>query len=264
MKMPWKEVLLMDSMKEIKDLVATLGLINTRESLQQLIHAAEQENLSYTAFLRKIFKDEIKYRQNKAQAKRIKEAGFPYPKSLKDFDLDFCQSITPKQLNQLSEFTWIDGIYNLILSGPPGVGKTHMAIALAYHACEQGYKASYTTMQSLMKYLRTEEIDRRSRTKMNRIRKSNLLVIDEVGYLPVSSAEGNLFFQLISELQEQASILLTTNKGFEEWAEFLDDAALATAILDRLSYRCDRIKMSGKSYRLENRKSFLRKGDQKV
>ncbi len=139
-----------------------------------------------------------------------------------------------------------------------------MAIALAYHACEQGYKASYTTMQSLMKYLRTEEIDRRSRTKMNRIRKSNLLVIDEVGYLPVSSAEGNLFFQLISELQEQASILLTTNKGFEEWAEFLDDAALATAILDRLSYRCDRIKMSGKSYRLENRKSFLRKGDQKV
>lgn len=251
----------MDSLKEIRDFTATLGLINTRESLQELIHTAEQENLSYTAFLRGMFKDEINYRQNKAQAKRIKEAGFPYPKSLKDFDLNFCQSITPKQLNQLSELTWIDGIYNLILSGPPGVGKTHIAIALAYHACEHGYKASYTTMQSLMQCLRTEEIDRRSRTKMNRIRKSHLLVIDEVGYLPISSAEGNLFFQLISELQEQASILLTTNKGFEEWAEFLDDAALATAILDRLSYRCDRIQMSGKSYRLENRQSFLGKGD---
>ena len=138
--------------------------------------------------------------------------------------------------------------------------KTHLAIALAYHACEEGYKVSYTTMQSLMQVLRTQEIDRRSKAKMNRILKSNLLVVDEVGYLPITSTEGNLFFQLISELQEQTSIIITTNKGFEEWAEFLDDVALATAILDRLSYRCDRIQMSGKSYRLENRKSFLQKG----
>lgn len=135
------------------------------------------------------------------------------------------------------------------------------AIALAYKAYEEGYRVSYTTMQSLMQTLRTHEIDRRSKAKMNRIQKSNLLVVDEVGYLPITSTEGNLFFQLISELQEQTSIIITTNKGFEEWAEFLDDAALATAILDRLSYRCDRIQISGKSYRLENRKSFLSKGD---
>ena len=96
---------------------------------------------------------------------------------------------------------------------------------------------------------------------MNRIRKSNLLVIDEVGYLPINATEGNLFFQLISELQEQTSIIITTNKGFEEWTEFLGDPALTTAILDRLSYRCDRIKISGKSYRLENRKSFLNEGE---
>ncbi|MBR5577743.1 MAG: IS21-like element helper ATPase IstB [Lachnospiraceae bacterium] len=250
----------MDRLQDIKSYAASLGLVHTKNELEELIHEAENAEAGYATFLCEVLGSEIRYRQNKARERRIKEAGFPYKKYLKDFDLSFCQSITKKQLNQLSELTWIDGIYNLILSGPPGVGKTHLAIALAFHACEEGYKVSYTTMQSLMQVLRTQEIDRRSRAKMNRIRKSNLLVVDEVGYLPITATEGNLFFQLISELQEQTSIIITTNKGFEEWAEFLDDVALATAILDRLSYRCDRIQMSGKSYRLENRKSFLQKG----
>ena len=222
----------MDKIKTLKELAGTLSLHNTKNKLEELIHQAEQEQLSYLAFLELIFKGEIKYRHQKALDKRIKDAGFPYP-------------------------TWIDGIYNLVLAGPPGVGKTHLAIALGYHACEEGYKVSYTTMQYLVQCLKTEEIDRRSRAKMNRIRKANLLIIDEVGYLPISAVEGNLFFQLISELQEQTSIIITTNKGFEEWTEFLNDPALASAILDRLSFRCDRIRISGKSYRLENRRSFL-------
>ncbi len=251
----------MDNLQEIKAYASTLSLIHTKNELEHLIHEAESKEISYTEFLLEILGSEIKHRQDKARERRIKEAGFPYPKYLKDFDLNFCHSLTRKQLNQLSELNWIDGIYNLILSGPPGVGKTHLAIALGYHACENGYRVSYTTMQSLMQVLRTCEIDRRSKAKMNRIHKSNLLVVDEVGYLPITSTEGNLFFQLISELQEQTSIIITTNKGFEEWAEFLDDAALATAILDRLSYRCDRIQMCGKSYRLENRKSFLKEED---
>ena len=176
----------MDNLQEIKAYVTTLSLVHTKNELEHLIHEAESKEISYTEFLCKVLGSEIKHRQDRAKERRIKEAGFPYPKYLKDFDLNFCRSITRKQLNQLSELNWIDGIYNLILSGPPGVGKTHLAIALGYQACENGYRVSYTTMQSLMQVLRTCEIDRRNKAKMNRIHKSNLLVVDEVGYLPIT------------------------------------------------------------------------------
>jgi len=247
----------MSAIEMIRQSARTLNLTGLTFNIDVLVKKAETDEPTYSEFLNSVLIQEIQFRTDRAKARRIKDAGFPYIKTLTDFDLSFQNSISERQLKQLAEFSWIEQMYNLMLFGPPGVGKTHLSIALAYKAADEGYRVAFTTMTMLMQLLRTEEISMRSKTKINRIRKAHLVVIDEVGYLPIERTDANLFFQLISELYEQASIILTSNKGFEEWAELLGDPALTTAILDRLTYRCDVIMLNGKSYRLENRKSFL-------
>lgn len=242
----------------IKDAASVLGLSGTKEGIDSLLIHAEQSDMTHAEFLNYIFSQEIKYRTDRAKEKRIKESGLPYIKTLEDFDVSFQKSISAKQLKQLSELKWIEQTYNLMFFGPPGVGKTHLSIALAYKAALEGYRVVFTTMTSLMQSLRTAEISKRSKTKLNRIYHASLVVIDEVGYLPIERTDANLFFQLVTDLHEQASIVITTNKGFEEWTEFLGDPALTTAVLDRLTYRCDMINLEGRSYRLENHKSFLK------
>lgn len=247
----------MEKLDKIKEFSKELKLGYLMINADKIIEEADVNDSSYQDMLLSILENEIDLKDKRAQERRLKFAGFPVIKKIEDFDFNFQKSITKKQVNRLLEMDWIDRIYNLIFLGPPGLGKTHISIALGYRAAEMGYKVSFVTMDSLMHALKTQEISRNSKGKMNRILSSSLVIIDELGYLPITREEANLFFQLISSLHEQASIIITSNKGLEDWTELLGDPALTTAVLDRITHRCELFNMSGKSYRLEHRESLF-------
>src|SRR5690625_2474623 len=159
--------------------------------------------------------------------------------------------------NKLAELIWIEQLYNLILLGPPGVGKTHLAIGLGMKAIYSGYKVIFTTMGELVQTLKTEEITRKSQTRMKRIRNADLVIIDDLMFMAMNQSEANLLFHLINDLYSTSSVILTSNKAPKEWGELLGDPAITTAVLDRILHRVEIIHLNGDSYRMKHRKSIF-------
>lgn len=199
----------------------------------------------------------VNTREEKLIERRMKWASFPFHKTLQDFNLEEQPSLSKRQFNQLIELNWIEQLYNLILLGPPGTGKTHLAVALGIQAIMQGYKTMFISMGDLIHALKTEEFTRKSQIRLKRLRDSNLVIIDDLMFMAMDQREANLFFHLINDLYNSASIILTSNKGPSDWGELLGDPAITTAVLDRIVHRAEVIQLSGDSYRMKNRTSIF-------
>lgn len=215
------------------------------------------EPISNEDFLIRCLKDEIAYREQKAKERRVKQAQIPTYKGFESFDTTFQKGVTDWQLRQLAALNWIDSIFNVILIGPPGTGKTHIALAIGNKALDAGYRVFFASMDSLMHILKTQDISRASAARLKWIRESHLLIIDEMGYLPVSKVEANLFFHLISALYENTSVVITSNKGFEGWADIIGDSVLTSALLDPLTHRCQVLSLSGNGWRVAHHEKIF-------
>ncbi|MCF8002308.1 MAG: IS21-like element helper ATPase IstB [Halanaerobiales bacterium] len=247
----------MNKKDNIKNQLTVLKLAAIKDILDDTLIKAEQDKISYQDLLDDLFNHEVKIRQQKAFKRRFKQSNLNKDKTLENFDFSFQNSLSKREINQLLDFEWLEQAFNLIFLGPPGTGKSHMAHALGLKAIESGYKVIFISMDYLIKVLKTKEIIKKSQTMFNKLKKADLVIIDEFGYLPVSKAEANLFFQLITDFYEQTSIIITSNKSFSKWAEVLGDQVITTAILDRIMHHSEIFNLTGKSYRLENREKII-------
>ena len=240
----------------IKNHCKELNLTALAVNIDVIVAEAETHKLSYLELIKTLLRKELPYRKKKEMEKRTKMARLPLEYNLDNFDHAF-SSLEKKQLNQLRELTWLEQNFNVILMGPSGTGKTFIAAGLCFEAIQKGYKAYFKNMEELIKILKMKDVTKGAATEYKRILKSHLLVIDDIMMFPITNQDAVAFFNLINELHDKTSLVITTNKSPKQWSETLNDEVLTTALLDRILFKCEIIKLQGKSYRMEHRKTIF-------
>ncbi len=228
-----------------------LGLIGIKRVYAPLSKEAHKDDFSYTQYLDLLLQEEVASKQSHRFQLLLREAGFPYNKTLEGFDFSYQPDLDKKRINDLFNLDFALKRENVIFLGPPGVGKTHLAIALGIKACEKGIRTYFLTLDMLLKKMRQESHQRFPH--LRRYYQSPLMIIDELGYLPLNQEDSNLFFQFISYHYERHSLIITSNKGFRDWADIFGDKVIASAILDRLLHHSHVINIKGSSYRLKDK-----------
>ena len=241
----------------IRDHARELSLTGLATSLETILEDARKQEPSYTDFALALLETEITCRQQANLERRRKLARLPLVHDLAQYDYRVQNGISQVQLQQLRQLLWIDQNYNMIFIGPSGTGKTFLAGGLCHEALKLGYRALFRSMDDLIQTIKLKEVTLTASREYKRLLKAHLLVIDDIMMFPLEKEVAVGLFQLVNQLHEQTSFIITTNKNPKEWAEMLGDEVLATALLDRLLYKCEVIKLTGKSYRLENRKTIF-------
>ncbi len=241
-------------LERLHSALVTLQLSEADALLENHLEGAVQQERTYADFLCLLLEAEVEARRTRALAARMRMAALPSPKRLSQFDFAFQPSIDERQVRELATLRFVSDASNIILLGPPGVGKTHLAVALAVEAIAGGNSVSFVTAHDLTTDLGRAAREGRLETRLRRYLKPKVLVIDEVGYLPLDTVGATIFFQLVSARYERGSIILTSNKSYSDWGQVFGETTIASAILDRLLHHATTINIRGESYRLKERR----------
>jgi DNA replication protein DnaC len=222
-------------------------------AVERLAERARSEGWSHEEFLAACLDREVAARQSNGGELRIRAARFPARKTLEDFDYDHQRSLKREVIAHLGALDFVEGKDNVVFLGPPGTGKTHLAIGLSIRACQAGHRVVFATAAAWVDRLALAHSAGKLHEELSRLGRYPLIVVDEVGYIPFEAEAANLFFQLVSSRYERASVIVTSNKPFGRWGEVFGDDTVAAAMIDRLVHHAEVVSLKGDSYRLKDR-----------
>jgi DNA replication protein DnaC len=239
---------------QLVSLLEKMKMEHLAGQLDSLCEQASKRDQGYKEFLTEALDVEWRGRHLKSVESRLGQARFPWVKTLDQFDFSFQPSIDRKVVRELAGLSFVDRAENVVLLGPPGVGKTHLAIALGVKAIEAGHRVLFATLETLLGRLLRAKRENRLEKQLQMLVYPKVMILDEMGYLPMNREEASLFFRLLCRRYERASVIVTSNKSFVDWGEIFNDQVLATAILDRLLHHSTTINIKGESYRLKEKR----------